>query len=329
MNEIEDKINFCKVLYTEIILGFSEFEYLEKPIFIKHFTELESGKITKYRSVFEKEAFSKGLEYKQDKINFLIKEKVWEREKEIERENLKKEVSDLELILKNLIIKRQINETNSKIKVCHKKIKEIDSEKNSIIGFCIEDYVDKKFNELMIFECFYIDADTNKKFFSKDEFDDLPERELLNLIHLLNQFYERLALKEIKKICACSFLMNLFFLCDNSPYHFFGKFVKDLTVFQSNLFSQSKYFKSLIENKASTSPPPDVAEDPDKMIEWYEMVASEKEVKDSDAVGVGHFGASNDELKKMAGGNALTLKQIAEKKGGSLTKQDFINMHGL
>lgn len=329
MSEVEDKINFCKILYSEIISGFSEFEYSGKPIFIKHFTELETGKIVKYKSHFEREAASKGLEYKQDKINFLLRENLWDREKELESNRLKKEISDLELILKNLIIKRQINETNSKIKSCHKKIKEIESEKNSLIGFCVEDYIDKKFNELMIFESFYSDSNLEKKFFTKEEFDDLPEKDLLKLINLLNQFYERFTLKEVKKISACSFMMSIFFLCNDNPYFFFGKFIKDLTVFQSNLFSQSKYFKSLIEHKASSSPPTDVAEDPDKMIEWYEFVAADKQIQDDDAVGVGHFGASQEELKKMAGGNALTLKQIAEKKGGKLSKEDFIKMHGL
>ena len=42
--------------------------------------------------------------------------------------------------------------------------------------------------------------------------------------------------------------MSLFHLCNDNAYYFYGKYVKDLTVFQANLFSQSKYFKSLIQN---------------------------------------------------------------------------------
>jgi hypothetical protein len=326
---VEDKISSCKILYSEIILGFSEFDYLGKPIFVKHFTELENGEIIKHKTTFEKEAVLKGLEYKQDKIDFFIKEKLWDREKELEVEKLKKEISDLELVIKNLIIKRQIKETTDKIKNNEKKIRQIEVEKNSLVGFCVEDYIDKKYNELVIYDSFFEDRFLTKKAFTKNKFEELEEAALVDLIHILNSFYERFNLKQIKRISACSFLMNLFFLCENNPYYFFGKFVKDLTIFQSNLFSQSRHFKFLIENKAQTSPPSDVAEDPDKMIEWYDMVASQKEIEDSDSAGVGHFGASMEELKKMAGGNALTLKELAEKKGGKLTKQDFINMQGL
>ena len=43
MSDLYEKISFYKGLYKEIAVGFSEDKFLEKPIFIKHFTELENG----------------------------------------------------------------------------------------------------------------------------------------------------------------------------------------------------------------------------------------------------------------------------------------------
>ena len=286
--------------------------------------------LNKSREKFLEEALEKGLEQKEDKLIFLIQEKLWDREKEIEIESLKKQVSDANLILQNLIIKKQINETKNKIKNLEAKILDLENEKNALLGFCAEDYVEKLFNELFIFDAFFKDKDLTQKYFSREEFDVLEESDLSELIQSLNLFYQKFALKEIKRLAACSFLMSLFHLCNDNAYYFYGKYIKDLTVFQANLFSQCKYFKSLIQNKAQSNPPEDVSEDPDKMIDWYEMIInSDIGSADDQALGVGHVGASTEELQKMAGGGAATLSEIAKKKGNKLTREDFLKMHGI
>ena len=330
MTDISTKTNFLKSLYGEICLGFSEFEYSGKPIFIKHFTEIENGLLNKKRDIFIKEAIEKGLDQKEDKLIFLIRENIWEREKEVEIDSLKKQISDSNLILQNLIVKKQINDTKNKIKSYEKKVSELQAEKNALLGFCAEDYVEKNFNELFIFEAFFKDPQLKEKHFTRAEFDSMEEDQLLEFVKFLNDFYQKFSLKEIKRLSACSFLMSLFHLCDDNAYYFYGKYVKDLTIFQSNLFSQCKYFKSLILNKAQSNPPEDVSEDPDKMIEWYEMVINSESGKaDDEVLGVGHVGASKEELQKMAGGGASTLAEIAKKKGNKLTREDFLKMHGI
>ena len=330
MTDTYSKINLLKSLYGEICLGFSEFDHSGKPIFIKHFTEIENGMLNKKREAFTIEALEKGLEQREDKLIFLMREKLWDREKEVEIESLKKQVSDANLILQNLIIKKQINETKNKIKSLETKISELEKEKASLLGFCVEDYVEKSFNELFMFEAFFKSEDLKNKYFTREEFDNLDESELMELIKALNLFYQKFSLKEIKRLAACSFLMSLFHLCNDNAYYFYGKYVKDLTVFQANLFSQSKYFKSLIQNKAQSNPPEDVSEDPDKMIEWYEMIiSSDIGAADDQALGVGHIGATTEELQKMAGGGASTLAEIAKKKVNKLTREDFLKMHGI
>ena len=51
MSDLYEKISFYKGLYKEIAVGFSEDKFLEKPIFIKHFTEWENGNLDKDRSL--------------------------------------------------------------------------------------------------------------------------------------------------------------------------------------------------------------------------------------------------------------------------------------
>ncbi len=331
MSDLYEKISFYKGLYKEIAIGFSEDKYLEKPIFIKHFTELENGNLDQYRRAFYQEGLKKGLEIKEEKLNSLIKNDLWSNEKEKEINQISKQISDTQMLMKNLIINKQINEAKNKIKTLKKALFNLENEKLDILGFCVEDYSNKKINELVVRLSFFETADLKEKFFTPEDFDNLSDEELSDLVRILDNFYNKFDHEKIKRICASSFFMNLFSLCDNNPLNFFGKYVKDLTILQVNLFSQARYFKSLIESQADSNPPPDVTHDPDKMVEWYESIESSGKAGSAsgNSSGVGYVGASREELEKMAGGKAMTLNEIAAKKGGKLTKDDFIKMHGL
>ena len=331
MSDLYEKVSFYKGLYKEIAVGFSEDKYLEKPIFIKHFTELENGDLDYYRRAYNQEALDKGLESKEEKLTFLMRNQLWSQDKEKEIEQIAKQVSDTEMLLKNLIIKKQINDAKSKIKNLKKQLSKLEDEKSDIVGFCVEDYTSKRINELIIHLSFYKDKDLKERFFTQEEFDSLSDYELSSLVNILSNFYQKFSYDKTKRICACSFFMSLFNLCENSPFNFFGKYVKDLTILQVNLFSQARYFKSLMENQAQSNPPSDVTSDPDKMVEWYESVENSAALgnKVGQSSGVGYVGATREELEKMAGGKAVTLNELAAKKGGNLTKEDFIKMHGL
>lgn len=68
------------------------------------------------------------------------------------------------------------------------------------------------------------------------------------------------------------------------------------------------------------------------MIEWYDSIGevTTNNVNQEDgALGVGHAGASQSELQKMAGGSAKSITDVAMKKGGKLNKEDFLKMHGI
>lgn len=327
MSDVRDKINYLKKLYKEIVLGFSAFEHAGKPVFIKHFTELDNGEQETERIKWTNLGREKGLVEKEEKINFLIKEGYWTREKEIEIEKLQKEISDTELLLKNFVIKRQINSAKEKIRKSKEQLNQIENEKLEICGLCLEDFVNKKINELTIFNTFYKNKDLTEKLFSEEEFDCLPENQLGDLISLLNNFYVSFGHEQIKRISVCPFFVSIFSLANDDAFKFYGKRITDLTILQINLFSQAKYFKALIQSRAEqVTPPSDVLEDPDKMIEWYESTSTGQAGKSD---GVSYVGATAEELQQMAGGGAINISDFAKKKGNKMTTKDFIEMHGI
>ncbi len=312
-------------------MGFSEYIYLEKPIFIKHFSEVDNGAQESERYKFFNLARKSGLQEKYEKEQLLLKEGLWTREKDDEIESLKKEVIRLEMLLKNLIVKKQIKEVKQKKTETELQLSQIQEEKDESVGFCVEDFVNRKMNELTIFNSFYKTSDFSQKLFTKEEFDNLEQREIHDLIKVLNDFYSDFAHAQIKRICACSFFINLFYLGSEKVSSFYGTHVTNLTILQVNMFSQGRYFESLINSrKENVSPPSDVTGDPDKMIEWYESLSSSSSSSPtSDNVGgMSHVGATEEELRKMAGGNTISLTEFAKKKGGTMTMKDFIEMHG-
>jgi hypothetical protein len=116
VSDVANKINYLKKLYREIVLGFSVFDYSGEPIFIKHFSELDNGDLESERSNCFNIAKERGLQDREEKMVLLIKEGYWSREKEDEISRIKKEVSDYEMLLKNLVIKRQVISTKDKIR---------------------------------------------------------------------------------------------------------------------------------------------------------------------------------------------------------------------
>ena len=331
MNDSEQKINHFKKLYQEIVMGFSVSTYMEKPIFIKHFSEINNGRQAGESSVFFNTAKKIGLLEREDKLELLLKEGYRLKEDEIEIEKLKKEISDQESILKNLIIKRQIEEVKQKKAKAELKLSEMLNEKYEALGFCVEDFVSQKMNELVVFNSFFKDEQLSQPLVSQEDFDNLSQSDISSLIKILNDFYAEFSHNQIKRICACSFFINLFSLSSEHVSHFFGTHATNLTILQVNLFCQGRYFKSLIESrKENVTAPSDVTSDPDKMIEWYDSLSSDlSKVSSSDSDGISYVGATEEELKKMAGSSAISISDFAKKKGGSLTMQDFLEMHGV
>lgn len=327
MSDVANKINYLKKLYREIVLGFSTFDYAGKPIFIKHFSELDNGDIESERLKCFNTGKERGLQDREEKMALLIKEGYWSREKEEEINKIKKEVSDYEMLLKNLVVKRQIMTTKDKIRNLNKKLEDIAQEKAEVFGLCLEDFVDKKMNELTIYNSFFKNKNLTEKLFSEEEFDRLPEIEIGKLVGILNNFYINFSHSEIKKVCACPFFISIFGLCEDDAFNFFGKRICDLSILQINLFSQGRYFKSLMQSRNDqVMPPSDVMDDPDKMIEWYDQMSN---VPKGQSDGVSYFGATKAELQEMAGGKAIDVQDFAKKKNNSMNTKDFIEMHGI
>jgi hypothetical protein len=76
----------------------------------------------------------------------------------------------------------------------------------------------------------------------------------------------------IKMIATMPSFLNSFFLCDDDPSIFYGKPVIDLTIYQTDLFSKGKYFKSILSESAADGPSEaDYEKGMQGVVNWYDL----------------------------------------------------------
>ena len=132
-----------------------------------------------------------------------------------------------------------------------------------------------------------------------------------------------------------SFFLNNFYLCEDNPQIYYGKPVVELTYNQSELFSYGRYFKYIL-SEMKNKPHPDVMDDPDKLIELYNVGKNADKIKESmenaDASTV--VGATNEDLERMGlkaptdePQQGISLAAEAAKKGGKLSMEDLMKLH--
>ena len=139
----------------------------------------------------------------------------------------------------------------------------------------------------------------------------------------------------IKRIALSGFFLNNFYLCKDNPKIYFGKPVVELTYNQSELFSYGRYFKHILSDMKN-KPSPEIMDDPDKLIEMYNIGQNSSKMKqsaeDSDASTV--VGATKEDLERMGMSSpsedkGVSLSKEASKKGGKLSMDDLIKLHGM
>ena len=153
---------------------------------------------------------------------------------------------------------------------------------------------------------------------------------------LYNKSVEKFQSNHLKNISVSGFFTNIFYLCENNAHVFFGKPLVNLSFYQLELFGYGRYYKSMIEN-SEKKPPEHISEDPEKLVEWFESTKSAAETLDKSEAKAGEHGATSlvgatkDDLKRLGldnPGETISLAKKAAEKGGRLTMDDMMKIHG-
>ena len=325
-----------KVVFSEVLKGFTLVESKNYgKIQVKHFTNFDSAELDIKNKLFYDKAISQGLPSRNDRIEYLLKENIWTEEKNKEILQVKSMLSGLRNSRSKVFLQAHIDNINTQIGENQKKLADLEFEKEELIGFCAENYASRRINEHYMYNA--VLNDKGEKLFGAEEFEELEENSLVELIGLYNRSTKKFDSNNLKKISLSPFFTNLFYLCENNAHVFFGKPLVNLTFYQIELFGYARYYKSLMDN-SETQVPDDVKEDPEKMVEWFDSTKSARETLEKsknagqDGSATSLVGASKQDLKRLGLDNpneTINLAKKAAEKGGKLNMEDMMKLHGM
>ena len=325
-----------KVVFSEVLKGFTLVESKNYgKIQVKHFTNFDSAELDIKNKLFYDKAINQGLPSRNDRIEYLLKENIWTEEKNKEILQVKSMLSGLRNSKSKVFLQAHIDNINTQIGENQKKLADLEFEKEELIGFCAENYASRRINEHYMYNA--VLNDKGEKLFGAEEFEELEENSLVELIGLYNRSTKKFDSNNLKKISLSPFFTNLFYLCENNAHVFFGKPLVNLTFYQIELFGYARYYKSLMDN-SETQVPDDLKEDPEKMVEWFDSTKSARETLEKsknagqDGSATSLVGASKQDLKRLGLDNpneTINLAKKAAEKGGKLNMEDMMKLHGM
>jgi hypothetical protein len=328
-----------KSLYWEIIVGSSAFTLNGKTYYMKHLSPKDAGTIEIQENYYYNKAKSQGIPTNEEKIKELIKENIYSEKDDKKIENNKLTLANLTKTRRKLYLTRDLDSVDKQMKEISEEIRLLEHKKNELLENTCETYCSKRMNEFYVYYSVYSDDKCEKRAFTVEEFEDVDQNELFNLVAGYSKCAQKFNNHNIKRIGVSGFFLNYFYLADDNPYFFYGKPVTHLTFYQVELFGYARYFKDLM-SKSSVKHPDEYNNDVDKIIDWYESSSNlEKLHEDKNAASgketavqaVSVMGATKEDLKKLKQDNtgSISLDEAAKKKGGSLSFEDLIKLHGV
>ena len=328
--------NNLKVIFSEILRGYTlaESEKFGK-VKIKHFTNYDSAELDIKNKYFYDKAIKEGLPTRQQRIDFLIKEDIWTDEKNKNIIELRSLLAGLQKSKSKVFLKAHIDDINRQIQENQVKLTQAEVEKEEMIGFCAEVYSSRRVNEHYMHNALL--CESGEKLFNNEEFEELESDKVMNLIETYNKSTKKFNSTVLKKVSLAPFFTNLFYLSDNNAHIFFGKPLVSLTFYQIELFGYARYYKSMMEN-SEAKVPDEIKENPDKLIDWFDSTKSARETLDKskneglEGSATSLVGATKDDLKRLGLDNpneTINLAKKAAEKGGSLTMEEMMKLHGV
>ena len=327
-----------KLLFYDILNGFTKIKCNEKNGFIKHLAALDSVTTDEEYKIALEKAKNSGVPTEKEQIEYLIQEELWDAKKDSRINELKPYLSNLENTKSQLFLEADLKQIKSQIEETKKELNDLVGEREKLMGHTVEYFANKRSNESYAQKVIFKDKEFKELMFSEEEFDYFSDEELINIYSQYKLAVKNLNSDNIKRISLSYFFVNSFYLCEDSTYNYFGKPILSLTFFQIELFSYARYFKNLQQN-SEIKAPKNIQNNPDELIEFYEGRKNAKEFLDKNQKGKGSkssggstiVGATAKDLEKLGyktdSGPAIDLIKEANKKGGTLNMEDFIKLH--
>ena len=269
----EDFLLKLRAAYAEISKGYTATSFKDSPVYLKHYTEPDILELDLLHQKYFEEAKSKGLFTLKEKLDQVYESGEWSKEEEAKYHSLQKKLLEWERGLADVMLKSQKEKIEKDIEKIRKEFSEIDEERNSILGKTCESHTEKQKNEYILLNTFFKDKELKELLFTDEEFYDLEPVDYYSLILTQSICFDKFTDDKLDQIAAYPFFLTTFMACENSVLIFYGKPLVELTLFQMNLFSKGRHYKSILEH--GKTPPETLYKNPEQLVSWYNNAAKQ------------------------------------------------------
>jgi hypothetical protein len=319
-------------IFRDIVRGYSTTIFDEEFVYVKHLTPHDQVELEEIEERYHSVALKRGVPTEAEMLAFLEKEGQWVEadekvisEKTVYLENLRK-------TLTKLVLKKDIDRQKAIIEKENKILTEKQTQKIQLLGNTCEKYAKERMNDFYIIRSFFRDKDMTQEYFPQDEFDELENHDIKNIVHNYNEIFSAFNEESIQYTILEDFYSPYLSFAEDSM-QFYGKPFCELTYNQIRLIVYTRVIKNIFDTNENI--PENIKKDPAKLLEFGSSSKEEREkVKDKLSQGDGGtiIGAKKEDYELLGiekNKGSVSLHEEAKKKGGSLNMEDLMKLHGV
>ncbi len=320
------------IIFSEIINSHS-IEFSEKlgELYIRHQTHLESLVVEKQYIHFLTKAREQNIPSNSERERLIISENLWSKKEEDDLSNTKIFIQGLGDNISREYLHSRRKIWRKEIYDAEKRLDALLMKKDYLIGSTAEKYAHEQSFHYQVINSFYRDSGLNEKV----QIDDTSNDEYGELVKIYNRYQERMLNDNIKRIAVSPFFTNLFHMCGDNAYYFYGKSIVSLTSHQTNLFMWGRYFKSLM-GQYGDKLPKSMSDDADDMMEFFEIsqnaeksgILKEDEASDGGMMSLPGANKKDMEMLGIDTSRVVNMSKEIAKHGGHINKDELYKLNG-
>lgn len=320
------KDEFYISLIGEAFDGYTEASLGDSIVYIKHVNIRDQRYLHKYFEKYKDVALKRGLDTEAERIKYVLEEKLWEEKDDMKIASLEGEITNLKNTVNQLLLASQREEYNKIILERAEELYELKKSRSEVVGKTAEDYGTGRSSDELLRFLLFKDKDLTQNLYTEDEFSELEGWEIKQLTDLHLDIQSRLADDQIQKAVLRPFFSMYLSLCEDA-YGFYQKPVTELTIYQLRVVLFGRMFFNIFQHTEDI--PDNIRDDPEKLLAYSQSKSSGntggiRDDADSSVV----FGATNQDVKELGGGKAVSLSEEAKKHGGQLDMTQMMRLAG-
>ena len=325
------KDEFYISLVGEAFDGYTEALIDDKHAYIKHVSLKDQRYLHKFYEKYKALALSKGLDAKEDRLAYVIKEGVWEEEDDQKIENLHFEIDNLKRTIKSIFLPSQQQAMEKTISERIEELSKLISEKAEVIGKTAEDYATSRSGDEILRFLLFKDDKLTKHLYTEEEFGELEAWEIARINLIQSDIGSRFSDMKIQEAVLRPFFSMYLSLCENVGA-FYSKPVTSLSIYQLRVVLFGRMFFNIFQYTDDI--PDDIRDDPERLMAFSEAQRNKDStsqrggLRDDADVSVA-FGATKSDIQTLGGDeNVTSLAEEAKKQGGKLNMEQMMRLAG-